>query len=159
MKGVVRSQEEHVDGPNLETPTWVTSYQGLPRTVNVRRCRLEVVAGVDAGKVIELAQPATAAVVSPACFKNSRRFMVFLQGWNETVSVRGLFLHSRRPCKTSPHRMSPSARRTSMHRFRPPSEVNIAQCFCTAIAQIRTSVAPHSTPRPRHRLKRRAASS
>jgi transcriptional regulator with AAA-type ATPase domain len=58
MKGVVRSPEQNVDGPNLETPTWVTSYQGLPRTVNVRRCRLEVVAGVDAGKVIELAQPA-----------------------------------------------------------------------------------------------------
>src|SRR4051812_34837640 len=44
-------------GSDLETPTWVTSFQGLPRTVNVRRCRLEVVAGVDAGKVIELAQP------------------------------------------------------------------------------------------------------
>ena len=36
---------------DLETPTWVTSFQGLPRTVNVRRCRLEVVAGADAGKV------------------------------------------------------------------------------------------------------------
>jgi len=44
-------------GHDLEKPTWVTSFQGLPRTVNVRRCRLEVVAGVDAGKVIELAQP------------------------------------------------------------------------------------------------------
>jgi len=44
-------------GSDRETPTWVTSFQGLPRTVNVRRCRLEVVAGVDAGKVIELAQP------------------------------------------------------------------------------------------------------
>jgi DNA-binding NtrC family response regulator len=46
-----------VDGNHLETPTWVTSFQGLPRTVNVRRCRLEVVAGPDAGKKIELAQP------------------------------------------------------------------------------------------------------
>jgi len=45
------------DGHHLETPTWVTSFQGLPRTVNVRRCRLEVVAGPDVGKVIELAQP------------------------------------------------------------------------------------------------------
>ena len=49
---VVRSLE--VEGTDLETPTWVTSYQGLPRTVNVRRCRLTVVAGVDAGKTIEL---------------------------------------------------------------------------------------------------------
>jgi DNA-binding NtrC family response regulator len=56
MTAVVRSQEV-VEGQDLETPTWVTSYQGLPRTVNVRRCRLEVVAGVDAGKAIELAQP------------------------------------------------------------------------------------------------------
>jgi DNA-binding NtrC family response regulator len=46
-----------VDGNHLETPTWVTSFQGLPRTVNVRRCRLEVVAGPDVGKIIELAQP------------------------------------------------------------------------------------------------------
>ena len=53
---VVRSQEI-VDGQDLETPTWVTSYQGLPRTVNVRRCRLEVVAGVDQGKIIEIASP------------------------------------------------------------------------------------------------------
>ncbi|MGN6106952.1 MAG: sigma 54-interacting transcriptional regulator [Kofleriaceae bacterium] len=45
------------DGHHLETPTWVTSFQGLPRTVNVRRCRLEVVAGPDSGKVVELAQP------------------------------------------------------------------------------------------------------
>ncbi len=45
------------DGHLLETPTWVTSFQGLPRTVNVRRCRLEVVAGPDVGKVIELATP------------------------------------------------------------------------------------------------------
>jgi len=52
---VVRS-EEVVESSDLETPTWVTSYQGLPRTVNVRRCRLEVVAGVDTGKIVELAQ-------------------------------------------------------------------------------------------------------
>jgi DNA-binding NtrC family response regulator len=52
---VVRSLE--VEGSDLETPTWVTSYQGLPRTVNVRRCRLSVVAGADAGKTIELALP------------------------------------------------------------------------------------------------------
>src|SRR4029079_2878684 len=45
------------DGNHLETPTWVTSFGGLPRTVNVRRCRLEVVAGADAGKRVELAQP------------------------------------------------------------------------------------------------------
>jgi two-component system, NtrC family, response regulator GlrR len=51
---VVRS-EEAVEGSDLETPTWVTSYQGMPRTVNVRRCRLNVVAGVDQGKIIELA--------------------------------------------------------------------------------------------------------
>jgi DNA-binding NtrC family response regulator len=52
---VVRSVE--VEGQDLETPTWVTSYQGLPRTVNVRRCRLSIVAGADAGKSIELALP------------------------------------------------------------------------------------------------------
>src|ERR1700733_4983012 len=51
---VVRS-EEAVEGQDLETPTWVTSYQGMPRTVNVRRCRLNVVAGVDQGKIVELA--------------------------------------------------------------------------------------------------------
>ncbi len=55
---VVKSNlQEVVDGNHLETPTWVTSFQGLPRTVNVRRCRLEVVAGPDVGKIIELAQP------------------------------------------------------------------------------------------------------
>ena len=54
---VVKSLEDVADGQHLETPTWVTSFQGLPRTVNVRRCRLEVVAGPDVGKVIELAQP------------------------------------------------------------------------------------------------------
>jgi len=53
---VVRSKP-HVEGTQLETPTWVTSFAGLPRTVNVRRCRLEVVAGADVGKVVELAQP------------------------------------------------------------------------------------------------------
>jgi two-component system response regulator GlrR len=54
---VVRSNQEVSSGHDLETPTWVTSFQGLPRTVNVRRCRLEVVAGPDTGKVIELASP------------------------------------------------------------------------------------------------------
>jgi transcriptional regulator with AAA-type ATPase domain len=54
---VVTSVEDVVDGNHLETPTWVTSFAGLPRTVNVRRCRLEVVAGADVGKVVELAQP------------------------------------------------------------------------------------------------------
>src|SRR2546428_13719817 len=54
----VVASEEVVQGSDLETPTWVTSYQGLPRTVNVRRCRLEVIAGVDQGKQIELALPA-----------------------------------------------------------------------------------------------------
>src|SRR5260221_3896995 len=54
----VLKSTELVDGhDHLETPTWVTSYQGLPGTVNVRRCRLEVVAGVDQGKIIELASP------------------------------------------------------------------------------------------------------
>ena len=32
----VVASEEVVQGSDLETPTWVTSYQGLPRTVNVR---------------------------------------------------------------------------------------------------------------------------
>jgi transcriptional regulator with AAA-type ATPase domain len=55
---VVRSTEDVVvDGSHLETPTWVTSFAGLPRTVNVRRCRLEVVAGAEVGKRVELAQP------------------------------------------------------------------------------------------------------
>jgi DNA-binding NtrC family response regulator len=54
---VVRLEQDVVDGNHLETPTWVTSFAGLPRTVNVRRCRLEVVAGADVGKVVELAQP------------------------------------------------------------------------------------------------------
>ncbi len=54
----VLTSAQLVPGHDLETPTWVTSFQGLPRTVNVRRCRLEVVAGPDAGKVVELAQPA-----------------------------------------------------------------------------------------------------
>ena len=54
---VVNSIPNVSDGQHLETPTWVTSFQGLPRTVNVRRCRLEVVAGPDVGKIIELAQP------------------------------------------------------------------------------------------------------
>ncbi len=57
MSVVKSSLQEVVDGNHLETPTWVTSFQGLPRTVNVRRCRLEVVAGPDVGKIIELAQP------------------------------------------------------------------------------------------------------
>jgi len=51
---VVRS-EQAVEGQDLETPTWVTSYQGMPRTVNVRRCRLNVVAGMDQGKIVEIA--------------------------------------------------------------------------------------------------------
>jgi len=54
---VVTSVEDVVDANHLETPTWVTSFAGLPRTVNVRRCRLEVVAGADVGKIVELAQP------------------------------------------------------------------------------------------------------
>jgi two-component system, NtrC family, response regulator GlrR len=53
----VQRSPELADGQNLESPTWVTSFQGLPRTVSVRRCRLEVVAGVDQGRVIELASP------------------------------------------------------------------------------------------------------
>ena len=54
---VVPSTEQAV-AQDLETPTWVTSYQGMPRTVNVRRCRLTVVAGVDQGKIVELAAQA-----------------------------------------------------------------------------------------------------
>ena len=54
---VLRSPEVSSSGNDLENPTWVTSFQGLPRTINVRRCRLEVVAGPDAGKSIELATP------------------------------------------------------------------------------------------------------
>jgi transcriptional regulator with AAA-type ATPase domain len=42
----------------VETPTWVTRHQGLPRSVNIRRVRLEVVAGPDLGKSVELAQSA-----------------------------------------------------------------------------------------------------
>src|SRR3569623_3336156 len=53
----VLKSDQFVEGADLETPTWVTSYQGLPRTGNVRRCRLEGVAGVDQGKVVELAPP------------------------------------------------------------------------------------------------------
>ncbi len=54
---VLLSKDQVSTGHDLETPTWVTSFQGLPRTVNVRRCRLEVVAGPDVGKIIELAKP------------------------------------------------------------------------------------------------------
>src|ERR1700742_3112191 len=53
----VLKSDQFVEGSDLETPTWVTSFQGLPRSVNVRRCRLEVVAGPDQGKVVELGQP------------------------------------------------------------------------------------------------------
>jgi DNA-binding NtrC family response regulator len=42
---------------DLEAPTWVTPHRGQPSTLSVRRCRLEVVAGPDAGVVVELAQP------------------------------------------------------------------------------------------------------
>ena len=37
--------------------TWVDPQQANPRSINIRRCRLEVVAGPDTGKVVELAQP------------------------------------------------------------------------------------------------------
>jgi len=46
-----------VDEPSLETATWVTSHRGSSDTLNLRRCRLEVVAGPDHGKVVEVAQP------------------------------------------------------------------------------------------------------
>ncbi len=42
---------------HLEAPTWVTSHQGHPSTLSVRKSRLEVVAGPDAGLVVDLAQP------------------------------------------------------------------------------------------------------
>lgn len=42
---------------DVESPTWVTSHQaGLPGLA-VRRSRLEVVSGPDAGLVLEFAQP------------------------------------------------------------------------------------------------------
>ena len=40
MSVVKSNLQEVADGHHLETPTWVTSFQGLPRTVNVRRCRV-----------------------------------------------------------------------------------------------------------------------
>ncbi len=42
---------------DLETATWVTPHAGRAPSMSVRRCRLEVVAGPDAGAVVELAQP------------------------------------------------------------------------------------------------------
>jgi hypothetical protein len=42
---------------NLESPTWVTSHQGSLPGLSVRRCRLDVTSGPDAGLVVELAQP------------------------------------------------------------------------------------------------------
>jgi DNA-binding NtrC family response regulator len=41
----------------VEAPTWVESHHGQPASLQVRRCRLEVVAGPDAGLRAELAQP------------------------------------------------------------------------------------------------------
>ena len=41
----------------LETATWSTPHHGRAPSLNVRRCRLEVVAGPSAGTVVELAQP------------------------------------------------------------------------------------------------------
>jgi len=41
---------------DLETATWSTPHAGRTPSLSVRRCRLEVVAGPDAGTVIELAQ-------------------------------------------------------------------------------------------------------
>ena len=42
---------------DIESPTWVTSHQGTAQTLSVRRCRLEVVSGPDAGLAMEFAQP------------------------------------------------------------------------------------------------------
>ena len=53
---VLRSEQAVEDGQDLESPTWVTSYRGMPRSVNVRRCRVEVVAGVDSGMRAEFGQ-------------------------------------------------------------------------------------------------------
>jgi transcriptional regulator with GAF, ATPase, and Fis domain len=45
------------DAASLDIPTWITPHQGQARSVNIRRCRLSVVAGPDAGRRVELAQP------------------------------------------------------------------------------------------------------
>ncbi|MBP8811407.1 MAG: sigma 54-dependent Fis family transcriptional regulator [Kofleriaceae bacterium] len=42
---------------NLESPTWVTSHQGSLPGLSVRRCRLDVTSGPDAGLAMEFAQP------------------------------------------------------------------------------------------------------
>ena len=42
---------------DIESPTWITSHQGAAQTLSVRRCRLEVVSGPDAGLAMEFAQP------------------------------------------------------------------------------------------------------
>jgi len=42
---------------DLETPSWLTCQDDVPQSINVRRCRLEVVSGPGAGASIELAQP------------------------------------------------------------------------------------------------------
>jgi two-component system response regulator GlrR len=42
---------------DLETPSWLTCQDDVPQSINVRRCRLEVVSGPALGQSVELAQP------------------------------------------------------------------------------------------------------
>ncbi len=43
---------------DLESGTWLVERKDAPETLRVRRCRLEVVAGPDAGRSVEIAAPA-----------------------------------------------------------------------------------------------------
>jgi two-component system response regulator GlrR len=42
---------------DLETPSWLTCQDDVPQSINVRRCRLEVISGPGTGNTVELAQP------------------------------------------------------------------------------------------------------
>jgi two-component system response regulator GlrR len=42
---------------DLETPSWLTCQDDVPQSINVRRCRLEVISGPGTGQSVELAQP------------------------------------------------------------------------------------------------------
>ena len=44
------------DAASLDIPTWITPHAGSARSVNIRRCRLTVTGGPDAGRRVELAQ-------------------------------------------------------------------------------------------------------
>jgi transcriptional regulator with AAA-type ATPase domain len=43
--------------PDLETPSWLTCQDDVPQSINLRRCRLEVVSGPGQGLSHEFAQP------------------------------------------------------------------------------------------------------